>query len=152
MDNEQEEVVYYYIINKLKELGYDQYETSNFAQEGFESIHNLVYWNNKNYYGFGLSASGYIKNTRYKNTSSMPKYLNDINKVHENEKLNSEDILYETIMLGLRKISGISKDVVKDLNIDYNFFEENNNNIKIRQDKLFVANEAILSLLDQIGD
>ena len=55
---------YKYIQGELKKLGYLQYEISNYGKEGFESIHNQVYWDNKKYYGFGLGASGYINNLR----------------------------------------------------------------------------------------
>ena len=60
--------MYEYICKKLRKHGFKHYEISNFAKDGFESKHNLVYWNNEEYYGFGCGASGYIAGVRYDNT------------------------------------------------------------------------------------
>ena len=68
--------MYKIICNFLKEKGFKHYEISNFAKEGYESKHNLVYWNNEHYYGFGLGASGYISNIRYNNTRNLNEYFN----------------------------------------------------------------------------
>ena len=140
---------------------YHHYEISNFAKKGYESKHNLVYWNNQKYYGFGLSASGYIDDIRYTNTRNMNEYLNgnyrsDIDSLSLNETIENEFIL------GLRKIDGIdidkfNKKYNKDiLNIDIvkKLLNENklvieNNNIKIRKDLIYVSNSI---LLDFIGE
>ena len=68
--------MYKLICNKLKNNGYNHYEISNFSKYGYESKHNLTYWNNFEYYGFGLGASGYYDDIRYENTRSFNKYLN----------------------------------------------------------------------------
>ena len=73
------------IIDYLKEKGFNHYEISNFSKEGYESRHNLVYWHNEHYYGFGLGASGYLNNIRYDNTKSMDDYLN--NKIILNKEI-----------------------------------------------------------------
>ena len=64
ISEELDREMYYYIIDYLENIGYKHYEISNFSKEGLESRHNLNYWNNLSYYGFGLGASGYIENTR----------------------------------------------------------------------------------------
>ena len=56
--------------------GYIHYEVSNYAKKGYESKHNLVYWNNEQYYGFGLSSTSYINNIRRTNTKNLTKYIN----------------------------------------------------------------------------
>ncbi len=152
MDETQEENIYFYIVNKLNDIEFKQYEISNFAKEGYESIHNKVYWNNENYYGFGLSASGYISDTRYSNTKNLPNYLKQEDVVTYIEKLDNNDKLYESIMLGLRQNIGIDIKMVEHLNINYDYFDLVNNRLTIKKDKLFIANEAILSLVEQIGD
>ena len=63
--------MYELICKEMKKHGFKHYEVSNFCLDGFESKHNLTYWNNQEYYGFGLGASGYIDNLRYTNTLSM---------------------------------------------------------------------------------
>ena len=65
IDQDLESEMYYYIIDYLEKHGFKHYEISNFSKEGYMSKHNLVYWNNLRYYGFGLGASGYISNIRY---------------------------------------------------------------------------------------
>ena len=55
----------------LKEKGFDRYEVSNFAKDGFKSRHNLNYWQRGEYIGFGVSASSFIKERRFTNTEKI---------------------------------------------------------------------------------
>lgn len=87
--------------------GAHHYEISNFAMPGFESIHNLTYWNNEEYYGFGIGASGYIDNIRYTNTKNLKDYLLG-NWVKEREMLGEKEMMDYEVMLGLRKLDGIN--------------------------------------------
>ena len=73
--DELEREMYYLICDKLKEAGFDHYEISNFAKPGFESKHNMCYWNQDEYYGVGAGASGYINGERYKNVDSIEEYI-----------------------------------------------------------------------------
>ncbi len=84
------------------------YEISNFARDDSFSKHNLCYWQNKEYYGFGLGASGYIGNVRYSNTRSITHYLQK-NYRYEEEKLSSCDKMEYEVILNLRTKWGISK-------------------------------------------
>ena len=77
IDDELDLQMYNLIRKTLKENGYEHYEISNFAKKGYESKHNLTYWNNEQYYGFGMGASSYIDNKRITNTKSITKYLNN---------------------------------------------------------------------------
>lgn len=97
--------MYQYICKSLSEAHH--YEISNFALKGYESIHNLVYWNNEEYYGFGLGASGYIDNIRYTNTKNLKDYLLG-NVVKDKEMLGEKEVMDYEIMLGLRKLDGIN--------------------------------------------
>ncbi len=56
-----------YILQELEKNGFEHYEISNFTKPGFESRHNLMYWDNSEYYGLGAGASGYIDGMRYRN-------------------------------------------------------------------------------------
>lgn len=99
--------MYNYINNKLSDNGYIHYEVSNYTRDGYYSIHNLNYWNNGEYLGFGLGAVSYVNNYRISNTKNLTKYLecNYIdNKNYEDKKLR----ISNTIILGLRKIKGIN--------------------------------------------
>lgn len=110
IDEETDSKMYYKIISFLKKYGYKHYEISNFCKEGYESKHNLTYWNNEKYYGFGLGASGYIDNYRYTNTRSLSKYVNG-NYIYEKEIMSKEINMENELILGLRKTKGIDKNV-----------------------------------------
>ena len=99
---------------------FEHYEVSNFAKKGFHSKHNLTYWNNENYYGFGVSAHGYENDVRYSNKTVLSEYLiNPIEKVFEN-KLSIQEQLEEEIFLGFRRMSGINVDKInRKFNIDF---------------------------------
>ena len=71
IDENLEIKMYNYICNTLKDNNFIHYEISNFAKSKKESRHNLVYWNNEEYYGFGLSSASYIDNYRTTNTKSI---------------------------------------------------------------------------------
>lgn len=104
----------------LKDNKFIHYEISNFAKEGFESKHNCAYWLNKNYYGFGLNASGYERNIRYKNTCNLKKYLNNSMEKDEEISLNIQEIMEDEIFLGLRLRQGINiSEINNKFNIDF---------------------------------
>ena len=63
---ELEAEMFEYIIAELERAGFEHYEISNFSKIGFESRHNLMYWDNAEYYGIGAGASGYVNGVRYK--------------------------------------------------------------------------------------
>ncbi len=109
IDEELDYKMYNNIIAKLEKNNYIHYETSNFAKPDYESKHNLTYWNNEEYYGFGLGASGYIKNIRYTNTRSINKYLEN-SYIKELHKLNKKETIENEFIFGLRKIQGINKE------------------------------------------
>ena len=96
------------IINEMKEMGYHHYEISNFAKEGFESKHNLIYWNLDEYLGLGMSASSYINNCRITNSRIIDKYIENSDIIIE--EIDIEKSKGEFFWLGLRMIDGVSID------------------------------------------
>ena len=74
LDGDIQSQMYYLICNTLKDNGYIHYEISNFSKSNYESKHNLVYWNNEKYYGFGLGASCFVNDLRYTNTKNIINY------------------------------------------------------------------------------
>ncbi|WFM79114.1 radical SAM family heme chaperone HemW [Streptococcus pluranimalium] len=101
-----------YIINELEKNGFEHYEISNFTKPGFESRHNLMYWDNVEYYGIGAGASGYLDGVRYRNRGPIQHYLKAIAE-HGHSRLgedilSKEEMMEEEFFLGLRKKSGIS--------------------------------------------
>ena len=114
-DDEEERRQYHYTKNFLELNGYKHYEISNFAKPGCESKHNMNCWEQKQYVGFGVAAHSYVNGVRYANTSNLKEYLN----VNYNEKgfktiktieetQNKLDMEKEFMMLGLRKLDGVS--------------------------------------------
>ena len=126
-DEELERMEYSYVKNKLELAGYNHYEISNFAKEGFFSKHNLNCWKQEEYLGFGIAAHSYYDNIRFSNTIDLNKYLNakskdfeeanienmiklvKINSLKEIHEVQSElDKKREYMLLGLRTLKGVS--------------------------------------------
>ena len=109
---EVEAEMFEYIIAELERAGFEHYEISNFSKPGFESRHNLMYWDNAEYYGIGAGASGYINGVRYKNHGPIRHYLKAVEegnaRIHE-EHLSLREQMEEEMFLGLRKKTGVSK-------------------------------------------
>ncbi|MBC1428436.1 oxygen-independent coproporphyrinogen III oxidase [Listeria seeligeri] len=105
--------MYDLLLVEMEKHGRKQYEISNFAKEGFESKHNITYWSNEHYYGFGAGAHGYIGNTRYSNFGPIKKYMEPLQEnklpVFQQKELTLKEKMEEEMFLGLRKVSGVSK-------------------------------------------
>ncbi len=98
-------------IEMMTTAGYSQYEVSTFAKPGFESRHNLIYWNNGEYLGLGPGAYSYLNGIRYQLARDVPGYLQKCES--GNWKADVEDVLtdeqkeIETLMTGLRLQKGV---------------------------------------------
>lgn len=129
-DEELERNMYWYVKNTLENAGYNHYEISNFSREGYESRHNLNCWNQEEYIGIGTAAHSYINGMRYSNTTNIEEYIRYVwehldsprvgleqslqnIKINEdyvmiNEIQTKEDMQKEYMLLGLRRIDGVS--------------------------------------------
>ncbi|MFA5780484.1 MAG: radical SAM family heme chaperone HemW [Elusimicrobiota bacterium] len=105
-DDDTDADMYEFAIEYLKKNGYHHYEISNFSKPGFECEHNINYWKNGEYIGFGLGAVSYIKGKRIKNTENLTDYLNGKFR-SEFEELDCERKMSEDLMLGLRLTGGV---------------------------------------------
>lgn len=150
--------MYNVICDFMRDHGYKHYEISNFSKEGYHSRHNLVYWNNLEYYGFGMGASSYIDNRRCSNTRSINKYLNG-EYLLEEEYLDLEDLVYYEVMLNLRKSDGIDLDKLYSkyrVSIDYHelvklgLLKVDKNMLYIPEDKWYISNDIIIRLMECI--
>lgn len=127
VDDETERQMYYYAKEVMNERKYKHYEISNFALEGYESRHNLNYWNCGKYFGFGPGAHSYINERRFNNIYNLERYINHVNNgknIKENEMyLTEKDNIIEYIILKLRLIDGF---YIKDFNTKFrmNFLKE----------------------------
>ena len=161
VDEDEEYEMYKYLKDTLQNNGYNRYEISNYAISGYESKHNLRYWNQELYLGFGAGASSFFGGTRYKNETSIEKYIDNIlnNKsvIIEKEELDLLSLIKEYIILQLRKIDGLSlsafkskykKDIYSLFSIEIAQLEKDgllvkdNDNIKLTSRGLEVANLA----------
>lgn len=159
--------MYKYICKKLAKKGYNHYEVSNFAKEGYESKHNLTYWYNEEYYGFGLGSHGYVNKIRYENTRNFHKYLKGEYKLNELLVSTLEEMENE-IILGLRKLKGINiyefkkkfdtdifeafpkiKNVInmKKGLLEYIIEDDRHIYVRIPEDKIYIMNEIINMIL-----
>ena len=119
LDEETERIMYWTVVNELKENGYNQYEISNFSKKTHESKHNTNCWKQKQYIGLGTSAHSYLNKKRYSNTNNIEEYIKNIqeNNISKNitihEEQTEESIMNEYMLLGLRMIQGININELK---------------------------------------
>ena len=113
-DDDTQADMYLYTVSFLASHGYAQYEISNFAQRGFESKHNLKYWQLEDYAGFGASAASLVGASRYTFTSDVEEYIASVKGgapvISESEEITLRERSMEYIMLGLRTVDGISAE------------------------------------------
>lgn len=138
--NEDEEYKMREELNKrLQDNGFVKYEISNYAYPGFESKHNLCYWNQEKYIGFGVNASSFFNLKRYRNTSNIDKYIDGIknnkNIVVETEELDKLSLMKEYIILKLRLSTGVEisefkqrfgTDIFDIFNTEFNSLKKDN--------------------------
>ena len=143
---ELERNMYWYVKNFLELNGYKHYEISNFAKKGYESKHNLDCWKQKEYIGFGVAAHSYIDDVRYGNTENIDEYIKNCNNGEfEQNKIIDEiekDIFskeQEFMLIGLRKIDGISIQEFKNKFGDNPIFVFKNELSKLVDDGLVVV-------------
>ena len=151
--------MYEVICSKLSD--YTHYEISNFCKEGYSSRHNLCYWQNREYYGFGLGASGYLGDIRYTNTRSITHYLQKKFRYLE-ENLSIYDKMEYEVILNLRTKKGISKKNFFDkysmkLEDCYSYLElvregyliEDDEYLAIPEKYFYLSNEILVRLLEE---
>ena len=159
IDEELDFEMYKLIDNTLKNNGYNHYEVSNYSKKGYESKHNLVYWSNEEYYGFGVSAASYIDDKRITNTKNITGYMNGINS-KEIEIINNEEKMKYEMILGLRKLKGVNKkEFFKKYNkdiydafdikklIDKKYLIDDGKNIFISDNNIYISNEILINFV-----
>ena len=152
---------YEYIVSFLRQHGYERYEISNFARNGKYSKHNLTYWHNQEYYGFGLGASGYVGGVRYENTKSLPEYLNG-NYVSNKEMVGPKELEEYYLITNLRLEQGFLKsDFVKHFGYSFEdkyiskiknfalekYFDLSSDRVKLTDEGLILMDFVLLKLL-----
>ena len=112
-DEDLDRNMYHIVVQKLTEAGYQQYEISNFAKAGKQSVHNKIYWKDDCYLGFGLGAHSYWKDTRFHNSYDLAEYItlgkNGLFPKEEKEILTQSEAYAEFMFMGLRMTEGVCK-------------------------------------------
>ncbi len=160
-DNDAQADMYLNAIETLINEGFEHYEISNFSLPDFNSKHNLNYWNNNSYYGFGCSASGYVNGIRYQMSSDIKKYINEPLKRDFEQKLEQDEILEEEIFLGFRKASGINISQINEkFGIDFNqkyakilekyleFLSTTKNGYALTANGMLISNEILAEFIN----
>ena len=106
--DEEERKMYWKMKELLEENGYEHYEISNFSMPGHRSRHNMDCWSQKEYLGFGTAAHSYFAGKRFSNKKTIEEYLENYSEKEIEEDQTEEEMKKEYMMLGLRKIEGVS--------------------------------------------
>ncbi len=148
-DEELERQMYWYVKNTLELKGYKHYEISNFAKEGKESKHNRNCWEQKEYIGLGAAAHSYLNNTRFSNSNftEAERWSSSNKKIEERQTL--EDKKKEYMLLGLRKIEGVSIQKFKEKYIDNPIFLFREEIEKLVNDKLLEVDGDFIRLTNK---
>jgi putative oxygen-independent coproporphyrinogen III oxidase len=163
---DEEADMYKLVINEMEAHGFQRYEVSNFAKTGFESRHNLTYWNNEEYYGFGAGAHSYVNGFRNANAGPLNKYIKLVRDDQlpsvESHKVSKQEAMEEELFLGLRKAEGVLKSAFLskyNLSIDDTFrkeiryhvqnglLEEDESSVRLTDKGFFLGNEVFQTFI-----
>ena len=155
---------YELIRETLLDNGYEHYEISNFALPGYESRHNLHYWQFDDYLGLGASAAGFLKGTRYTNPADLELYYQNVEAgLLFPEAETGENMANDYLMMGLRLSRGIDPaqyrarfgrdlalhkgDTIRKLT-KLGLLQSGNGFLKLSPEALFISNAVIGELLE----
>ncbi len=166
LPSEDEEVRMYQMTGEiLSEYGYQQYEVSNYAKKGYESLQNLGDWSSVTYLGVVLISSSYLEGKRFDHPSDMKEYLltEDFCKVLETAPvLSVKEQMEEFMFLGLRKTQGVSKEafgqqfsctmasVYKDVinqSVKSGYMEETEAFLRLTKEGILISNQVLCEFL-----
>jgi oxygen-independent coproporphyrinogen-3 oxidase len=148
---------------RLAEAGYVHYEISNWAMPGFQSRHNLKYWQRQPYGGFGAGAHSFNGRQRWSNAHDPAAYVRTIGQgrfpIEQLAEVSRRDALGEELFLGLRQLAGIDlarieteyhanlQQRVEQLRAE-GLVEWDGNRLRLAPDRLTVSNEVFVHLLN----
>lgn len=157
--------MYDFAVKRFSEAGFARYEISNFAKNGFCCKHNLAYWKEQRYFGFGAAASGFVKDKRYTNIYGIKDYIDGSGTACQyEEQISVSDEMCEFVMLGLRLTDGINiAEFSKRFSTDFyqsfpacqkliesGFLRSKDGRIFVPSDKFYVINSILVELLPNL--
>ncbi len=163
-DSDFDADLYEFTIDFLQKKEFNQYEVSNFAKEGFECLHNKIYWDYKEYLGFGTSAHSFIENKRWWNYSALNFYISSV--LERNEAASGSELLdkklmeEEYVMLALRsgglKLNELNNrfgnawykrnELLLENYISSGFFQQKDNFLKFTKKGYTICDEILSNL------
>lgn len=150
-NNEEQSQQFDFLVEFLKQKGYEQYEISNFAREEKYAVHNSNYWRGKHYLGIGPSAHSFNGIERAWNVANNAIYMKEIEgdgNSYEVEELSKYDVFNESLLVGLRTKWGVDKRTIdQELQQDVSFL----NQLKTFESQGYLVNEEHRILLTQKG-
>lgn len=165
IDETLETKMYHHLCHALDKMHFTRYETSNFSKKGYQSLHNLIYWNCDEYIALGLSGSSYQNSRRQKTTTNLSNYFEGIKNsniiLEEDVILDDNEKINEFLILGLRKKEGIDQNeffkrfniFLKDKFININdligegLLVEKGDFIFVPQKYAYITNHIILKII-----
>lgn len=150
--------MYGMLTEKMKNSGYRHYEISNFAKEGYRCRHNLRYWEQKQYIGFGTAAHSYFGGRRYANGTKLADYINGTGQVVCEGPQTKEAMMAERVMLALRLDTGISEELLAEVAPPASsafvgeceragYLSRRDGHIRLTDDGMYVSNSILCGLL-----
>lgn len=153
-DDDSTAGLYLSLVNMLDNIGFEQYEISNFAKGGMKSLHNLKYWKREEYIGIGAAAHSFYKGRRFEVARDIKEFMTSD---HQKELVTDENPneLEEKIMLGLRLCDGISEELYSRIIdglplIPKEYYTLENGRLSLTPKGFLVSNEIIATLLEHL--
>lgn len=152
-DEDLERRMYHGLRSFLESRGLIPYEISNCAFPGYESRHNLSYWNGSEYYAFGAGAHGYLNSERFAHPENIEEYIKDPLKRITEEVLTDEDKIKEKCMLALRTSKGMSMELASAFpkqiqkNVSLNYLEKTDCGYRLTRKGLDYANLVFMDFV-----
>ena len=154
-EEETERAIYKGTKEILSEFGYERYEISNYAREGYACRHNLGYWERKEYLGFGIGAASLMEEVRWSNIRDIETYIKNAENgcIEANQEarevLTLQERIEEFLFLGLRKMEGISLKEYGDI-FGKSIFDDYEKVIrKLEKEKLIKVENGRMFLMEK---
>lgn len=156
--------IYRFLCEMITDKNYEQYEISNYAKDGYRSLHNSGYWLMEDYIGFGAGAHSFVENIRYNNPASLNQYYDNVSAgkmMPCSKKQTVRDVRNDYVIQGLRLAEGLSfasyrSRFGEDFEDRYNkaimkydkYLVKDKSSLKLKPESYFVSNEIITGFLE----
>jgi oxygen-independent coproporphyrinogen-3 oxidase len=153
----QIEEMFLFLSEELSSMGFEHYEISNFAKEGYRCAHNLLYWSHREFLGLGVSAWSFINKKRFGNYRNLEKYkravLQGEKPIEMEEMLEGEELLKDYLFVALRTRDGVPKEVLPNIPDHIReFFLEEGDRVRLSKRGWLLINEILLELWDEVAN